>query len=274
MAVDEQGRTLDVPWSTATGASGSRPGSRRAASARARRVSWILPSRFEAFVLVGALARLGAVQNPILPIYRHREVGFIARQSGCRLLVVPGTFRGFDYAPMAARGDRRPRRRGARRRPRSPEGDPATLGPPASGAGDPLRWLFYTSGTTADPKGARHSDRQHRRPPTSACSGRMQVDRRRQGRGGVPDHPRRRAGVDVQHDGDRRRAADGRDRSARRTRRRSSPSTACTCAGAGTVFWLAYLAAQRGAARRRRCSPTCGSSTAVARRSRRPSTTR
>ena len=38
-------------------------------------VSWILPSRFEALVLAGALSRLGAVQNPILPIYRHREVG-------------------------------------------------------------------------------------------------------------------------------------------------------------------------------------------------------
>ena len=29
-------------------------------------------------VLVGALARLGATQNPIIPIYREREVGFIA----------------------------------------------------------------------------------------------------------------------------------------------------------------------------------------------------
>ena len=65
-------------------------------------VSWIQPSRFETLVLAGALSRLGAIQNPILPIYRHREVSFIARQSGCRLLVVPATFRGFDYPPMAA----------------------------------------------------------------------------------------------------------------------------------------------------------------------------
>jgi acyl-CoA synthetase (AMP-forming)/AMP-acid ligase II len=38
-----------------------------------------------------------------------------------------------------------------------PEGDPATLPPPP---GDPsaIRWVFYTSGTTADPKGALHSD--------------------------------------------------------------------------------------------------------------------
>ena len=44
-------------------------------------VSWILPTTNHAFVLVGALARLGAIQNPILPIYREREVGFIAKQA-------------------------------------------------------------------------------------------------------------------------------------------------------------------------------------------------
>ncbi|HEX8804166.1 MAG TPA: AMP-binding protein, partial [Acidimicrobiales bacterium] len=38
-------------------------------------VSWILPTWLEAMVLFGALRRLGAVQNPILPIYREREVG-------------------------------------------------------------------------------------------------------------------------------------------------------------------------------------------------------
>ena len=38
-------------------------------------VSWALPTWIESLVLVGALSRLGAVQNPILPIYRHREVG-------------------------------------------------------------------------------------------------------------------------------------------------------------------------------------------------------
>ena len=47
--------------------------------------------------------------------------------------------------------------------PDLPEGDPTTLGRPAPGAGAdgrwPMRWLFYSSGTTADPKGAKHSDR-------------------------------------------------------------------------------------------------------------------
>ena len=42
-----------------------------------------------------------------------------------------------------------------------PQGDPSTLAPVADRVADddqPVRWLFYTSGTTADPKGARHTD--------------------------------------------------------------------------------------------------------------------
>ena len=89
-------------------------------------VSWQLPTWIESFVLVGALARLGAVQNPILPIYREREVAFVARQAKARLLIVPSTWRGFDFRAMADEvaaevdGARRPHRRqaAARRRPR------------------------------------------------------------------------------------------------------------------------------------------------------------
>jgi acyl-CoA synthetase (AMP-forming)/AMP-acid ligase II len=123
-------------------------------------VSWQLPSWPESMVLVAALSRLGAIQNPILPIYREREVGFIARQARSRLLLVPSTFRGFDYEAMA-RGiaadvpglevlvcDRV-----------LPSGDPSTLKPFDAPAEDTVRWLFYTSGTTADPKGAQHTDR-------------------------------------------------------------------------------------------------------------------
>jgi acyl-CoA synthetase (AMP-forming)/AMP-acid ligase II len=44
-----------------------------------------------------------------------------------------------------------------------PDGEPSRLPPlpdaPADAARAPVRWVFYTSGTTADPKGARHTDR-------------------------------------------------------------------------------------------------------------------
>jgi acyl-CoA synthetase (AMP-forming)/AMP-acid ligase II len=123
------------------------------------RVSWQLPTALESLVLTAALARLGAVQNPILPIYRRREVGFVTRQTGARLLIVPRSFRGFEHAAMA--------REIAAGQPglgtwvvddALPEGDPQTLAAPPAPRGDPLRWIFYTSGTTADPKGALHSD--------------------------------------------------------------------------------------------------------------------
>src|SRR5439155_15084399 len=63
-------------------------------------VTWQLPTWIESFVLVAALSRLGAVQNPVMPIYRQREVGFVTDQTSARLLVVPTTFRRFDSKAM------------------------------------------------------------------------------------------------------------------------------------------------------------------------------
>jgi acyl-CoA synthetase (AMP-forming)/AMP-acid ligase II len=126
--------------------------------ARGTVVSWILPNRIDACILTVALARLGAVQNPIVPILREREVSFIVRQAGSALLIVPGQWRGFDYRAMAEGIA------GVAGRPAvldvwagMPEGDPTML-EPAPDAGDECRWILYTSGTTAEPKGARHTD--------------------------------------------------------------------------------------------------------------------
>ena len=43
-------------------------------------VTWQLPTRIETLVASFALSRLGAIQNPIIQIYREREVGFAIRR--------------------------------------------------------------------------------------------------------------------------------------------------------------------------------------------------
>jgi acyl-CoA synthetase (AMP-forming)/AMP-acid ligase II len=106
-------------------------------------------------VLVGALSRLGAVQNPILPIYRQREVGFVCKQAKTKLLIVPSEWRGFDFLAMAQGIDGVDVLTCDKE---LPGGDPSLLLPPPADQEDPVRWLFYTSGTTADPKGAQHTD--------------------------------------------------------------------------------------------------------------------
>ncbi len=126
-------------------------------------VSWQLPTRIETVVLSMALARLGAVQNPIIHLYREREVGFALRQTGAALFVVPGTWRDVDYGAIAERA-----LDGASKRPTVlltddglPDGDPASLPPAPAGttaADAPVRWIYYTSGSTADPKGVQHTD--------------------------------------------------------------------------------------------------------------------
>ncbi|MFJ8633978.1 class I adenylate-forming enzyme family protein [Streptomyces sp. NPDC093568] len=118
-------------------------------------VAWQLPTRIETAVLSFALARLGAVQSPVIPFYRDREVGFALRESKAEFFAVPGEWRGFDHTEMA-------RRLGAKgifeAYDRLPDGDPAVLPPPPA-EGTSVRWIYWTSGTTSDPKGVLHTDR-------------------------------------------------------------------------------------------------------------------
>lgn len=124
------------------------------------RVTWELPNRFETVIASFALARLGAVQNPILHFYRHKEVGYAIRATTAEVVLTPGTWNGFDFTGMVQEliadlpqpplvvdvfAD-------------LPDGDPAGL-PPAPTDGDEVRWVYFTSGTTSDPKGVRHTDR-------------------------------------------------------------------------------------------------------------------
>ncbi|MER6564889.1 AMP-binding protein [Streptomyces sp. NPDC001093] len=118
-------------------------------------VAWQLPTRIETAVLSFALARLGAVQSPVIPFYRDREVGFALRESKAEFFAVPGVWRGHDHTEMA-------RRLGAKgvfeAYDTLPDGDPSVLpAPPPEGTS--VRWIYWTSGTTSDPKGVLHTDR-------------------------------------------------------------------------------------------------------------------
>ena len=165
MLLDEEGRALTF--------AGYRDASEQAAAGLAALgvgegdvVSWQLPTWNESLVLIAALSRLGAVQNPILPIYREREVGFVVRQAGTKLLVTPQEFNRFEFAAMAQGIAEGVASEGASletlvldKGAGFPPGDPGSLpAPPTPGDDLPVRWLFYTSGTTADPKGAQHTD--------------------------------------------------------------------------------------------------------------------
>ncbi len=124
-------------------------------------VSWQLPPSIEAAVLISALSRLGAVQNPLVTTLRSSEIAFITDQMGTDVLITPGRWRGFDYESMAQSTgmptivvDLEQAADGLR----LPVGEPEVLPAYVPPAPTDTRWVFYTSGTTGEPKGVRHSD--------------------------------------------------------------------------------------------------------------------
>ena len=127
-------------------------------------VAWMLPTWTEALVLAGGLARLGAVQVPLLPSLRERELSFILAQSRAAHLFVPGVWRNYDYPALAMMVTEELPGVGVtvvdRQLPEVAGADlPAWESVAPSPGEDPVRWIFFTSGTTAHPKGTLHTDR-------------------------------------------------------------------------------------------------------------------
>jgi 3-phosphoshikimate 1-carboxyvinyltransferase len=111
-----------------------------------------LPNVLEFVAISLGTLRIGAVCEPLMPIFREHELQFMLRESGARVLIVPSSFRGHDHATMAL---------GLNDLVPSLEHvlvvDQVDL--PASGVETPppgpdaTAQLLFTSGSTGEPKG-------------------------------------------------------------------------------------------------------------------------
>lgn len=129
-------------------------------------VTYQLPNWWEFIAIALACARIGAVANPVMPIFRQHELNFMLNFGESKVFIVPKSYRGFDYEEMA-RGmlPKLPHLRhlvvvdgsgsDAFETKLLRDDSPSLNGPGL--APDDVMLLMYTSGTTGEPKGVMHT---------------------------------------------------------------------------------------------------------------------
>ena len=133
-------------------------------------ISVQLPNWWQFAVVTLAAFRVGAIVNPLMPIFRERELRYMLDFAATKLFVVPKVFRGFDHEAMAkslkpslpalqhiavvdgegASGFDAMLLADEERLPAPPIGEIGAMPP------DEMSVLMFTSGTTGSPKGVMH----------------------------------------------------------------------------------------------------------------------
>ncbi len=136
-------------------------------------VAMQLPNWWQFSLLYLACARLGAVLNPLMHIFRERELSFMLKHGEAKVLIVPKLFRGFDHEAMVRA--LQPSLPDLQRivvvggggaddfdalltQPEwEKQADAREILSRGRPGPDDITQLIYTSGTTGEPKGVMHS---------------------------------------------------------------------------------------------------------------------
>ena len=135
-------------------------------------VAFQLPNWWEFTALFYACCRIGAVANPLMPIFRQRELRFMLGFAEAKVAVVPALWRGFDHVAMlgeirsdlphlkhvfAVGGrDGQSFEQALLDRPAVSHAERETLAKLRPGPNEVVE-LIYTSGTSGEPKAVMHT---------------------------------------------------------------------------------------------------------------------